>query len=165
MPFALFVGTRKPLCNLHSVLCVRNRFVTMRQVVVVLFHGCFLGSSWVVWGHKMCALMSPMPQVMSLALFSVPKCGELCPLPNLWYAPPCSAAYGPMPSHLDLTKETTLEIPNGVKGKIDDSQSKHSISVIFVNTGICQSGRTAHQSHADNNLRMTFHFTRCKVEE
>ena len=79
--------------------------------------------------------------------------------------PPCSAAYGPMPSHLDLTKETTLEFPNGVKGKIDDSQSKHSISVIFVNTGICQSGRTAHQPHADNNLRMTFHSTRCKVEE
>ena len=113
----------------------------------------------------MCALMSPMPQIMSLALFSVPKCGELFPPAKFVVCPPCSAAYGPMPSHLDLTKETTLEIPNGVKGKIDDSQSKHSISVIFVNTGICQSGRTAHQPHADNNLRMTFHSTRCKVEE
>ena len=27
--FALFLGTRKPLCNLHSVFCVRNPFQTM----------------------------------------------------------------------------------------------------------------------------------------
>ena len=30
MLFALFVGTSKPLRNLHSFLCVRNRFLTMR---------------------------------------------------------------------------------------------------------------------------------------
>ena len=29
MPFALFLGTRKPLCNLHSVFCGRNPFLTM----------------------------------------------------------------------------------------------------------------------------------------
>ena len=31
MHFAFFIGTSKPLCNLHSVLCVRNRFVAMHQ--------------------------------------------------------------------------------------------------------------------------------------
>ena len=36
---------------------------------------CFLGSSWVIWGHTMCALMSLMPLVMSLMIFLTPTCG------------------------------------------------------------------------------------------
>ena len=43
---------------------------------------CFLGSSWVFWGHTMCALMSLMPLVMSLTIFLTPTNGgggRLCP--------------------------------------------------------------------------------------
>ena len=40
-----------------------------------------LGCSWVIWGQKMCAVKSPILQVMS------PKCGGLCP-PNLLWTPP-----------------------------------------------------------------------------
>ena len=61
MPFALFVGTS----NLHSVQCVRNRFVTRHQLAVVQARSCFLGSSRVVSGQKMCALKSLMSQVLS----------------------------------------------------------------------------------------------------
>ena len=36
---------------------------------------CFLGSSWVIWGHTMCVLMSLLPPVMSLMIFLTPICG------------------------------------------------------------------------------------------
>ena len=51
------------------------------------------------------------------------KMWELCPAspppPKFVVYPSCSAAYGPMSSHLDLTKRTTREIPNGVNGNTD----------------------------------------------
>ena len=41
---------------------------------------CFSDSSWVIWGHTMCALMSLLPPVMSLMIFLTSTCGGgLCP--------------------------------------------------------------------------------------
>ena len=56
---------------------------------------CFLGSSWVIWGQKMCALMSLMPPVMLLVIFLAPKCeGRRCPRQFLfWRAMACTLLY------------------------------------------------------------------------
>ena len=63
-PIASFVGTSKPLCNLRSVKCFRNRFVQLFRWFC--FMVLVIGSSWVVWGQKMCSdLKSPMLQVLS----------------------------------------------------------------------------------------------------
>ena len=63
-PFTSFVGTSKHLCNLRSVKCFRNRFVQLFRWFC--FMVLVIGSSWVVWGQKMCSdLKSPMLQVLS----------------------------------------------------------------------------------------------------
>ena len=93
MPFVLFFGTSKPLLQSSECqVCLQS--ICDNATVGSCSGGpaswCFLGSSWVIYGHTMCILMLLMPPVMSLMIFLTPTCGwegggGLCPRQFLFW--------------------------------------------------------------------------------
>ena len=101
---ALIFYSDFPKCTLRCSLTQANVFAifTESSLSVVSFSGgpaswCFLGSSWVVWRQKMCALKSSMSQVLSNTSWKVFFGTSLSPNFGLGGlqapCPPCSASY------------------------------------------------------------------------